>query len=128
MRDATGGDPQRADLERAWRQVAERERVGHAQVIAAERACQPLLRTGRAVDRDLRLRPGRMVVLRHRQPGHVDAVVGVQMAEADRVDLADPGIALKRAESTVAEVQNEAEITGVDQVARRRAVGAGETA
>jgi len=53
------------------------------------------------------------------------AVVGVQVAQADRVHLAEPAVPLERAERAAAQVNDQAEPVGLDQVAGRGAAWAG---
>src|SRR5271165_3811101 len=69
-----------------------------------------------------------MVVLRHRQAAHVQAVVGMQMAQADRIDLGELTVELQRAEGPAAKIKDEAEVASVNQVTGRRAGRAGKTA
>jgi hypothetical protein len=55
-------------------------------------------------------------------------VIRVQVAQQDRVDLTEPGVPLQGAERAVAEVENEPEVTGIDQVTGCRAVRSGKAA
>ena len=123
-----GRQAQRAYLDRTRRQRGEVEGVAHAQVVAAERPGEPLLRARRAVYRDARSRPGRMVILEDGVPDHVDAVVGMQMAEADRIDIGEPGVLLEGPDGAVTEIEHHPEIAGINQVTGCRALRAREAA
>ena len=84
---------------------------------------------GRPDQRDARLRAGRAVSLaavaqRDDVRGEVDAVVGVQVRDDDRVDVGGFDVALQRAERTVTQVEDEPVAVLLDQVARRRRVRA----
>ena len=53
-------------------------------------------------------------------------MVGVMVAQADRVDVAEPGVPLQRAHGTVPEIEQEPEAVGLEQVTGRGAVGTGK--
>src|SRR5215813_7396676 len=53
-------------------------------------------------------------------------MVDVQVAEADGVDVEEPGVLLQRAEGAVAEVDDEAEPVRLEEVARCGAVRPGK--
>ena len=80
----------------------------------------------RPVHRDGRPGPVRRVLPRHPVGGQVDAVVGVQVAQADRVDAEQPGVPLERPECAVTQVDDQPEPLGFQQVAGRRAVRPGK--
>jgi len=56
----------------------------------------------------------------------VEAVVGVQMGQADRVDVGEVRVALQCPKGAVAEVEHQPEPLGLEQVAGGGAVGPGE--
>ena len=95
-------------------------------MLTAERPVEPLLRARRAVYLDARLRSGRVVVLENGVPDHVDAVVSMQMAEADGVDVGQPGVLLERADGPVPEIEDHPEVAGINQVTGRWALRAWE--
>src|SRR5215467_2312574 len=86
----------------------------------------PLAGAGGPVHRDRRLRPVGRVGPGDRVRVQVDAVVDVQVAEADGVDVEEPGVLLQRAESAVAEVDDEAEPVRLEEVTRCGAVRPGK--
>jgi hypothetical protein len=69
-----------------------------------------------------------MVVLRNRVGAHVQAVIGMQVAQADGVNLGELAVELQRAEGTVPKIKDEPEVTGINQVTGRRTTGAGKAA
>jgi len=92
------------------------------------RAGQPVSGAGRAIDRDPGPGPVRGVRPGHPVGGHVQAMIAVQVAKADRVDIEQADMPLQGAECPVAEVNKQPEPFGLDQVAGSRAVGPGEAA
>src|SRR6516225_703018 len=62
---------------------------------------------------------------RHPQRAQVEAMIGVLVAQADRVDIADADVPLQHADGTAAEIDHEPETFGLEQVAGRGAVWAG---
>ena len=67
----------------------------------------PVGGAGRPPHGDPRLRPGGVVLAQHVVAGEVEAVVGVQVAEEDRVDRERVGVAVQRAERAAAEVEQD---------------------
>jgi hypothetical protein len=43
-------------------------------------------------------------------------VIGVQVTQADRVDLVEAGVLLERAERAITQVEYQPEVAGIDQV------------
>ena len=61
---------------------------------------------------------------------HIEAVVGVQMGQGDRVDLCQVDMALERSQRAASQIEEQAErhpsVRRLDQVARRRRIRPGE--
>src|ERR1022692_323036 len=124
-----GGDPQRADLDGPRRQGGEVEGFGHrGAALAAAAGDHPVRGARRAVYRDGRPRACRVVIPGDRIGAQVQAVIGVQVAQADRVDVVEPRITLQRPERPVAQIQQQPEPARLHQIAGGRAVRAGKAA
>src|SRR5215472_6302609 len=65
---------------------------------------------------------------RHRVAAQVEAVISVQVADPDRVDLVEADVTLQGAERPAAEVDQQPEALGLHQVAGGRAVRPREAA
>ena len=119
VRDPVHDDGERPDGPPAGREVA--EVVDLAQRVLGpvlERAAQPLLRVLRAVDRQRRQRRVRVVAPGVGVGDQVEAVVAVQVTEQDRVDPEQADAGLQRAEGAVADVDQQPEAVGLEQVGR----------
>ncbi len=81
---------------------------------------------GRPVHRDPRPGAVRPVGLRDPVTAQVEAVIGMQVAQADRVDGGELGVPLQRAEGPVAEVEHQPESLVLHEVGRGGTVRAGE--
>ena len=86
----------------------------------------PVRRTGRAEDGDPRDRCARRVLGRDVQTAQVHAVVRMQVGQADRADLRNGEMPLERAERATAEVEDQVEPLGGDQIARGGRVRPGD--
>ena len=130
--DPVRGDGERPDRERAARpHRAEVElrvhpvrvgRFGERDTVGSRHPGTGVLRT---VDRHARQRATRGVVLGDdEQSGQVEAVVGVQMADHDRIDRVQLDVLLQHAERPRPHVEHEvpgaALVLGLHQVGRRR--------
>ena len=127
------GDGERAHGERhGIRDDAEVELGLHAaRLEAVVHQRHPLGRAGRAVHgQAVGQRAGGAVAPGDVEPAQVDAVVGVQVAEHDGVEVVGRHVALERPEGAAAEVEQEVPGAPVDlvlhQVGRRGRLGAGE--
>ena len=123
-------DSERAYFYRARRQASTKSKmvaIGVADV-QARRLVQPGGGPRGGVDRDSGQPSGRVVGAEYLIGTHVKAMVRVQVAEADRVYLVKRAVALERAKRAVAEVEQQPESLGLDQVTRRRTIGAWEAA
>ncbi|BDZ57351.1 hypothetical protein GCM10025872_10080 [Barrientosiimonas endolithica] len=123
-------DEERLDRERAYgesgsvAQVAEVEAV--AEVLGPVDGVHPGEALGRArggVHRDRRHRALGVIGAHDVEAGEVGAVVGVQVAEHDRVELVERDVALQRPERAVAQVERDAPgaplVLGLHEVAGR---------
>jgi len=97
---AIGGDSEGPDTERAWLELMEGEGGRPVWYLGAgtEVRRHPFGGAPRPVHRDGRPGSIRRVLPRHPVGSQVDAVVGVQVAQADRVDAEQPGKPLEHAE------------------------------
>ena len=130
-----GGDLERADRPGARSQRVEGERLGHARARGPARRRlrpvgqgEPLRRPVGSVHRDRGLRAPGAVAAGDPVPAHVQAVVGVQVAQGDRVDVVQAGVPLQHAQRAVAQIEHEPEALRLQQVAGGRAFRAGEAA
>ena len=81
--------------------------------------CQPLLGALGAVDRDRVGAALAVPVVAHDEVrAHVDAVVGVEVAEEDGIEVVETDMALQLAEGAVAHVEEQPEAVGLYEVAR----------
>src|SRR5258708_9149187 len=69
-----------------------------------------------------------MIRAEHLVRAHVQAVIGMQVADEHSIDVLASGVLLQGAECAVAEIDKQPESVTSDQVARGRAGRAGETA
>jgi hypothetical protein len=122
----SGGDSERPDPGRPRVEPPEAEPVAQLVGHQAEHRRQPLRGPPRPVHRDGRQVPGRPVMPRHGVRTQVNAMVPVQVTQADRVDFADPRVPLQRPERTVPEVNDQPEPFRLNQVTRSGTLRAGK--
>ena len=107
MHHRHGFDRERTDLDRLAVDV-EVELLGHPRLRRQPvRRREPLRRTGRPPHRKPRLRSARVVAAQHVIAAEVQAVVGVQVGQEDRVHLQRVDVAVECAERAVAEVEQD---------------------